>query len=806
MTSPRWENTLRIILIAWTALTCLFATLCSLPFVYKNFIENKIYPFWVAWFLAAHPYLLAAILAGAGSFLHRRRGWAVGSTAFVLYFFFSPLASLIPGSESTWIMIMGVVPLLIWETLLAIPRARSLCWNASVENEGACARLLSAAAAGALCAWASLISLRNTLEVSALQWALISTASALQHALFFCFAAALLEAARRAARMFRRPQAAYAVAEALLVLLALRAAVSGLLMGPLDMRGAVAQASAWAWSAAALSAWLGAGLAMRIGKPESTGELLFSVLGARSTRKKRAAMLMAAASAPIWLSLALARNDWNGTILMIGVSASWAAVFAVLRPAEGSGKDKSAIAFAAALIATGWLSAAAAWAADPLLRLRGISPAELMNRAVSIDPSLRVVRRATQWGVRTSFFESLRQNTSISRSEPIEPRRIDLVEGDWKPTAERPPIFIIVMDSLRQDYIGAYNPAARFTPAIDAFARESLLWQKSFTAYGATGLSEPSIWAGSLLLHKLYITPFEPMNSLERLLDRLGYRKFLTPDAIVSALWTKGPELKDLEKQESAEWVLCATLARIDEELDNAPSGKPLFFYTQPQDIHVSIIERLKRSNVTGKVYKGFDAAYASRLERNDACFGRFISSLKKRGLYDKSIIVLTSDHGDSLGEEGRWGHAYTIYPEILRIPIIMHIPKALAGKARIDREGPAFLIDIAPTLYQLLGRGAPRLDPLLGRPLIALDGSDPVAWRKPEQMVVSSYGPVYGILRGTDRLFIGDGVNFRYHQFDLDAPPGDRGTAPAPKAIAEGEAKVQAWLDRLNKFWGRSP
>jgi membrane-anchored protein YejM (alkaline phosphatase superfamily) len=65
--------------------------------------------------------------------------------------------------------------------------------------------------------------------------------------------------------------------------------------------------------------------------------------------------------------------------------------------------------------------------------------------------------------------------------------------------------------------------------------------------------------------------------------------------------------------------------------------------------------------------YGAFYAPYASRLRRIDTCCGEFIADLKARGLFDRSIVILTADHGDSLGEQGRMGHAYTIFPEILQ-------------------------------------------------------------------------------------------------------------------------------------------
>ena len=82
-----------------------------------------------------------------------------------------------------------------------------------------------------------------------------------------------------------------------------------------------------------------------------------------------------------------------------------------------------------------------------------------------------------------------------------------------------------MVDSLRRDYLSPDNPRVTFTPAFDQFAREEFAFQRAFTRYGGTGLSMPAIWAGSMILHKEYVQPFQPMNALEKLITVNGYRR-----------------------------------------------------------------------------------------------------------------------------------------------------------------------------------------------------------------------------------------------------------------------------------------
>ena len=104
------------------------------------------------------------------------------------------------------------------------------------------------------------------------------------------------------------------------------------------------------------------------------------------------------------------------------------------------------------------------------------------------------------------------------------------------PAAVRPHIFVFVVDSLRRDYVSPYNRQVTFTPALERFAAESTVFERAFTRYGATGLSVPSLWVGGLVLHKQYVTPFAPMNTLARLLEHEQYAQWISMDNILDVI------------------------------------------------------------------------------------------------------------------------------------------------------------------------------------------------------------------------------------------------------------------------------
>ncbi len=142
-------------------------------------------------------------------------------------------------------------------------------------------------------------------------------------------------------------------------------------------------------------------------------------------------------------------------------------------------------------------------------------------------------------------------------------------------------------------------------------------------------------------------------------------------DHIMQAILPNSSRRDPLDQARTVkDYRFCGTLAEIRARLAARSSADPVFVYTLPQDIHVSAIMREGNRSTDDEPDAGFYAPVASRIKRFDRCFGEFIDDLKSRDLYGDSVVILTADHGDSLGEDGRMGHAYTLYPEIVQIPV----------------------------------------------------------------------------------------------------------------------------------------
>lgn len=372
----------------------------------------------------------------------------------------------------------------------------------------------------------------------------------------------------------------------------------------------------------------------------------------------------------------------------------------------------------------------------------------------------------------SELFDLLGANTNLT-GKVGDPVNVEWSALDGPPSASRPNIFVFVIDSLRRDYVSPYNPAVTFTPSIGAFAQDNLVFDRAFTQYGATGLSVPSMWIGGSLLHKQYVTPFAPMNALAKLIAHEQYAQWISMDNILDVILPHSAALEPLDAGVPVkDFRLCGTLDQLRARLQSrAADAAPLFVYSLPQDIHVSTITREGANSIDANAYQGFYAPVASRVRRFDTCFGAFIDDLKARGLYDDSVIILTSDHGDSLGEGGRMGHAYTLYPEIVRVPLIMHVPAAMRERWTWDVTRPAYTTDLTPTLYRVLGHEPVAPGDFYGAPLAHPAGAPIPAPR--DRMIASSYGSVYGAtLRGGTQLFVANAIERREMAFEIGNGP----------------------------------
>jgi len=507
----------------------------------------------------------------------------------------------------------------------------------------------------------------------------------------------------------------------------------------------------------------------------------------------------------VFAELALAQFDWDFLLQKLVAVAAWVLFGGLLYRIAGRLTSQRDLTVTGLLIALAALAGFATLPAQTSGLAASVDTQQVADDWRGFDAAFRLTHDATEKKLPTNveeIYSFLRANTNISRARTTNPADVTLVDPLEATSEQKPDIYMIVIDSLRRDYISSFNPEVTFTPNIAAVANEGIAFQNTFTHYGATGLAEPSIWVGGLMLHKQYVEPFHPMNALEKLLEAEKYRIFLGNDPILFAITREGPRVTKLPKA-GINQDLCGELKELQQRVAALPPDSgPVFSYHQPLNVHISSINREGPRIPAGESYPGFDEPRAWRIRRMDACIGDFVSFLKQQNRWDNTILIVTSDHGDSLGEGGRWGHAYTITPEVIRIPLVMHLPERYRS-LQSDPMQLVFSSDITPSLYALLGHTEIANDEMYGRPLFTPALEDQIPYLRSDYLIASSYGPVYGILSKQGRqLFIADSVNFRDSVWDipLNGKPDER--RPNLEETVEAYARMRELVDHVAKFY----
>ncbi len=296
----------------------------------------------------------------------------------------------------------------------------------------------------------------------------------------------------------------------------------------------------------------------------------------------------------------------------------------------------------------------------------------------------------------------------------------------------RPNVLIITIDTLRADHLGCYGFHLARTPAIDRLASEGVRCANAIGSAPITMPAHTSIFTGLYpVAHGVrdngaYALGDDAVTLAERL-HTAGY----TTHAFVSALvlnrryhldqgfesydddlWAEDdPKLFMIRERQAPK-----TAARFLQWLDgwNREHSKPFFTWIHFFDPH--------------QPYRaaGADAAlavspYDAEIAGVDHQIAKIIDTLRQDGVLDDTLIILTADHGESLGEHGEKTHAVFVYDATVRVPLILRYPKLFGSRVY---DAPVRSVDITPTVLDILG--LPRADAIDGQSLLgALRGKD---------------------------------------------------------------------------------
>ncbi len=322
--------------------------------------------------------------------------------------------------------------------------------------------------------------------------------------------------------------------------------------------------------------------------------------------------------------------------------------------------------------------------------------------------------------------------------------------------APRTPILVLLVDALRADRLGCYGGRRPTSPAIDALAKDGVLFRQAVTASTFTKSSVASIFTGRYpFQHGVYWgssreTPEVPGEAITSDLlpdSETTVAEVLARHGYLTNAWVQNSHLRgfmgfdqgflDYRDQQGP----IPRINRLFGRFLSGPGRRYGFFtYLHYIDLHdpyrprppydamfrpavdaaggqeadaYAGVDFASWGRFLGELREGkrtlseaqvrqLEALYDGQIRFVDDEIGKLLARLKRLGLYDKSLIVLLADHGDGFLEHGFISHSTTPYDELARVPLIIKLPRGEhAGRVIAEQVR---LVDLVPTLLEAVG------------------------------------------------------------------------------------------------------
>ncbi|HVR44288.1 MAG TPA: sulfatase-like hydrolase/transferase [Thermoanaerobaculia bacterium] len=272
------------------------------------------------------------------------------------------------------------------------------------------------------------------------------------------------------------------------------------------------------------------------------------------------------------------------------------------------------------------------------------------------------------------------------------------------------PVVVISVDTLRADHLPVYGAAGIETPALDALAADSIVFENAYSQVPLTLPSHASMLTGrlpaSIGVRNNLGYRFDP--SVPSIPTLLGSRGFATA-AFVSAWVLRGEsglggafDVYD-DRFESRPGAIAGEIQRDGESTVAAA----IDWIRGRSDDRFFLLVHLFEPHAPYEPPEPFRSRYATapydgEIAAADAAVGRLLGNLRDAGLYDDATIVFMSDHGEGLGDHGEAEHGIFLYREAIRVPLFLKLPRREMAGTRAG--APAALIDVFPTIISRAG------------------------------------------------------------------------------------------------------
>jgi arylsulfatase A-like enzyme len=396
-------------------------------------------------------------------------------------------------------------------------------------------------------------------------------------------------------------------------------------------------------------------------------------------------------------------------------------------------------------------------------------------------------------------------------------------------TGHRDNVVVVVIDTLRQDHLATYGYSRDTAPFLGELARQGAVfdgltpapWTKPATTALLTGLHPVRHQS----IDRLDGLPAAALTLAQRLRGE-GYQTFgASANGWVSPTFgfDRGFDTflyRDGRKSAALNRDLLPMLGRlkapfflyvhyIDPHAPYTPDrgwdGKPL---PAALGSHPVTIEELDATHFVRRSPELMARArdlYDGEIRQADEGLRALVSTLARQGLMKNTVLVVAADHGEELGDHGRMSHGQTVYQEVLRIPLVIRAPGLIAAGQRLGR---ASLLDVVPTLLELLGVRRPESDKSLDG--ISLAGrlygdAAPAADDRPFLSHLDFVdGTGLALIQGRWKVVLGKNP-YRKELFDLQTDPAEAHNLLGEPGSAEPFRRLSEELARRYNLYSRA-
>jgi arylsulfatase A-like enzyme len=275
----------------------------------------------------------------------------------------------------------------------------------------------------------------------------------------------------------------------------------------------------------------------------------------------------------------------------------------------------------------------------------------------------------------------------------------------------------VIVDALRADRVGAVRNGRPITPHLDRLARDAVMFERAYAQGTSTSYSIPSMLTGKNVdaitwgwAHGRPQIPDSEHTIAERLRAH-GYRTAIIPSkfihgSLTSILQGYGKKViaagsastRRLWAPRTSPIATAKALTQIGEFAPGPLPQRPFFltvYYGEPHAPYVNHVDHVPPFPDTPEGRYDADVAFV------DLHLGQLIEHLRLRApLWERTILIVTSDHGEAFGEHGRDRHGRDCHIEAVHVPLLVRVPGVPAARV----APPVALVDIVPMLIELTG------------------------------------------------------------------------------------------------------